>query len=70
MYLDESIKVGEVPEDIQEMMEELDRYYKTGDDFRFAFRSDDLEANVKQACLEGLISERQLDKIFRRYGWR
>lgn len=70
MYLDETIKVGQVPEDLKEMLEELDGYYKSEDDFRFAFRSDDVEANVKQACLEGLISERQLDKIFQRYGWR
>ena len=43
---------------------------KAGDDISYAIRSDDLEAITKQECLEGGISEYQLNRIFKKYGWR
>lgn len=70
MYLDENVKVGIVPENLQEIMNEVDGYYKSGDDISYAIRSDDLEAITKQECLEGRISEKQLNRIFKKYGWR
>lgn len=70
MYLDDTIRVGKVPEILQVIMDEVDGYYQKGDDVMYAVRSDDMEAITKQCCLEGLISEKQLDAIFRKYGWR
>lgn len=70
MYLDDTITIGTVPQNLQEIMNEVDGYYKAGDDISYAIRSDDLEAITKQECLEGGISEYQLNRIFKKYGWR
>lgn len=70
MYLDETIKIGTVPPNLQEIMDEVDGYYRLGDDISYAIRSDDLEAITKQECLEGGISEYQLERVFKKYGWR
>lgn len=38
--------------------------------FEYLLREDVFESTIKQYCIDRKISERDLDLLFRRYGWR
>lgn len=60
----------ELPKVLQRNIEELESYYHSGDFVGYDCCLETLEATVKQCCIHGSISGKQLDTIFRRYGLR
>ena len=60
----------ELPKVLQRDIEELESYYHSGDFVGYDCCLETLEATVKQCCIHGSISGKQLDTIFRRYGLR
>ena len=59
-----------MPKVLQRDIEELESYYHSGDFVGYDCCLETLEATVKQFCIHGSISGKQLDTIFRRYGLR
>lgn len=52
---------------LQRDIEEMESYYHSGDFVGYDCCLETLEATVKQCCIHGSISGKQLDTIFRRY---
>ena len=55
---------------LQRDIDALESYYQSGDSVGYDCCLETLEATVKQCCIHGGSSGKQLDTIFRRYGLR
>lgn len=79
MYVDENIRVDDKfdrwPKKLVAEIKEMDALYEKAEDgndawFEYLLREDVFESTIKQYCIDRKISERDLDLLFRRYGWR
>lgn len=71
MYLEENIKLDfHLPRRLQEEVQKTEEYYREGDEMNFLIWADRVEVTAKACCVNGSITEKQLDTIFRKYGWR
>lgn len=74
MYIDFNISI---PEEIKkrrpvayEEMQILEKAYLEEDDFTYLTTEDSVMGHIKQCADDGVITEGQLDKLFKKYGWR
>lgn len=71
MYIDENYPIDTtLPKHLLDYISELDGYYESDDWMSFDSLLDALEGTIKNYCIEGRITEKQLDTLFRRYGLR
>lgn len=70
MYVDPDIKLPKMPRWLYKSVMELQEKYDTGDTFGFDLLEEAVCADVKQAELDRQISAKDLDTIFKHFGWR
>lgn len=69
MYIDETIVLDKnLPAELWRDFEELGKYYEAGDWLNFDLLFEVVEASVKSYYLNGRISKRDLENIFKKYG--
>ena len=69
MYMDPTIPIPEgMPAYIYGDLEDLQKLYDEGDDLTWDVRWEGAESGIKEACIDGKISEGDLRQLFRRYG--
>lgn len=71
MFIDENYEIDEnLPSHLLDYIDELEDYYKNDDWVGFDCLLESLEGTIKSYRLNGIITEKQLDVLFRRYGIR
>lgn len=71
MYVDYDIPICEgLSKVVLEEIEILDKAYKEDDIGTYLLHEDAVESYIKQALEDGSITSRDLDTMFRRFGWR
>ena len=71
MYVDYDIPICEgLPKAALEEIEILDKAYKEDDVGTYMLHEDAVESYIKQAVEDGRITEKDLDTMFKRFGWR
>lgn len=71
MYRDDSYEVNpNWPPRLLREIAELDSYYDADDELHFDLFAEGFEATVKAMCINHAITKKDLDTVFRRYGWR
>ena len=71
MYIDESYPIDtNLPEHLLDYIDELEEYYKKDDWIGFDCLLEGVEGTIKSFYINRLITEKQLDILFRRYGIR
>mgnify|MGYP000130945008 CR=1 FL=1 len=71
MYRDDNYKINPAwPKRLLEMIAEMDEIYDNNDDFKYSLLEGVFESHIKAFRLNGKITEKDLDTLFRRYGWR
>ena len=71
MYINENYMIDNtLPEHLLSYISELEEYYKNDDWLGFDCLLEGMEGTIKSYRLNGIITERQLDVLFRRYGIR
>lgn len=58
-----------LPKDIQEIINELEELDKQGDWFNYDLKFPILEVQAKSYILNNKISEKDYNKLMRKYGW-
>lgn len=57
------------PNELQEMIKQLEEYDKTGDWFNYDILFDELEITGKTYLRNRQITEQEYEKILNKYGW-
>lgn len=71
MYLDEEYPIDQgLPEFLLEKLGELEEFYQLDDWIGFDCLLEGIEATVKSYNLRGIVTNKQMDVLFRRYGIR
>ncbi len=58
-----------LPQELQDLITQLENYDETGDWFNYDERYIDLDMRAKILMLAGKISRRDYEKILNKYGW-